>query len=521
MTMRLRLSLALLGLLAVLLPAAFQLAPGYMDAEYYLIGGKRLALGHGFTEMVLWNYLDDPAGLPHPSHGYWMPLPSMLAAGGMLLTGRADFASGRILFILFAALMPLLTAKLCYRLTGSLSQARLAGLLGLAPGYYLAYLPTTDAITLVMMIGGLFFWIVLGIDKEMGVIARQAAALGGLAGLMQLSRADGLLWLAVAGLAVWWGANGWRRALHLLAAMAGGYAAAFGGWALRNLVVFGTPLAPGGAKALWLLSYNDLFVYPSSRLSFGRWLEAGGRAMVEARGFALGQNLLATWVVQGLIFLLPLILIGAWQYRRSLAMRSAAAAWTAMFLAMSVAFPFQGVNGGFFHSAAALQPMWWALAPVGLERLLAWGRVRRGWQVERSRPVFQGLLFAAAATLTLALAYGRVIGADMQQPVWNADWRRYQQAEAALQRWGAQPGETVMVNDPPGYFDASQRPAVVLPFGDITFLRAAARRYQAAYLLIDIDQVWDETLASQPGSRVGLTYMGAVEDLQVYRFEWP
>jgi hypothetical protein len=68
MTWKLSLLLAGLGLIAALFVAAFQSAPGYMDADYYYAGGRTLATGHGFTEMVLWNYLDNPAGLPHPSN---------------------------------------------------------------------------------------------------------------------------------------------------------------------------------------------------------------------------------------------------------------------------------------------------------------------------------------------------------------------------------------------------------------------------------------------------------------------
>ena len=51
-----------------------------MDAEYYYAGGIRLAEGDGFTENFLWNYLDNPVGLPHPAFTYWMPFP--FSAGG-------------------------------------------------------------------------------------------------------------------------------------------------------------------------------------------------------------------------------------------------------------------------------------------------------------------------------------------------------------------------------------------------------------------------------------------------------
>ena len=63
-----------LALLVRVLAALPQTQPNYMDAAYYLVGGQRLAQGFGFNDPYVWNYLDQPIGLPHPSHLYWMPL---------------------------------------------------------------------------------------------------------------------------------------------------------------------------------------------------------------------------------------------------------------------------------------------------------------------------------------------------------------------------------------------------------------------------------------------------------------
>ena len=74
--------IAILGLLIQSIWLVRIEQPTYMDAYYYSVNGERLASGHGFSEMVIWQYFDDPAGLPTPSHTYWMPLPSMIAALG-------------------------------------------------------------------------------------------------------------------------------------------------------------------------------------------------------------------------------------------------------------------------------------------------------------------------------------------------------------------------------------------------------------------------------------------------------
>ncbi|MBE9509190.1 MAG: hypothetical protein IMY86_14220, partial [Chloroflexi bacterium] len=56
--------LLFLALAVRLAVAALIRRPGYMDTAYYAAGAVRLAQGGGLSEPFLWNYLDDPAGLP-------------------------------------------------------------------------------------------------------------------------------------------------------------------------------------------------------------------------------------------------------------------------------------------------------------------------------------------------------------------------------------------------------------------------------------------------------------------------
>ena len=150
--------------MVALVIVALQPVPGYMDADYYYAGGKQLASGHGFTDPFLWNYLDHPQGLPHPSNSYWNPLASIVAAGGMVLTGKINFLSARIGFILMAALAPLVVAALAYRISRKRHLALLAGLLTIFSGYYLPFIVTTDNYSLYMLVGALYFLILDQID---------------------------------------------------------------------------------------------------------------------------------------------------------------------------------------------------------------------------------------------------------------------------------------------------------------------------------------------------------------------
>src|SRR5689334_20382277 len=191
MTRRDYLVLFLLGLAVASAIAFFQPVPGSMDEDYYFAGGLRLAQGHGFTEIYLWNFLDNPQSLPHPSHGYWFPLASILAAAGMLLTGQQTFFAGRLGFILVAALIPVVTAALAHSLSSRRDVALISGLLAVFPTYQSVFLPTTENFGLFMLLGGLFFILFNRADKK------SIFALGLVAGLMNLARSDGLLWLAV------------------------------------------------------------------------------------------------------------------------------------------------------------------------------------------------------------------------------------------------------------------------------------------------------------------------------------
>jgi hypothetical protein len=83
-------------------------APGYMDAAYSYDIALNLARGQGFVEPFLWNYLDDPSGLPHPSHLYWMPLPTLLAWVGLMVLGES-YRSAQIPFAVTAALLPVVS----------------------------------------------------------------------------------------------------------------------------------------------------------------------------------------------------------------------------------------------------------------------------------------------------------------------------------------------------------------------------------------------------------------------------
>ena len=517
MTWRHYLLLAVLGLAVATLVAAFQPAPGYMDADSYYAGGRQLATGHGFTEPYLWNYLDNPTGLPHPSNAYWMPLASLLAAAGAVLFGPGSWCAARVGFLAVAAALPPLTAALAWSFTSRRDLALTSGLLAVFPAFYLPFLPVTDTFGLYMLFGALFFLLA----NRQSLLTR-SLLLGLLAGLMHLTRADGLLWLLMAMVAVLFvlPKPPQRRTLFTFYAFLItllGYLLVMAPWFIRNISVFGTPLAPGGAKMLWLTSYDQLFAYPASRLTFTAWWQSGFAAILGARLWSLGLNLANTLSVQGEVFLLPLIGLGFWYLRKNRCVQLAGLAWLLTLAAMTLAFPFAGARGGFFHSGAALQPVWWALAPLGLERVVEWGKRKRGWNAAQAGIVFRSALVGLAVLLTAVIVYGRVMGGNGGQ-VWGQENAAYGQIEKYLASKGAKAGGIVIVANPPGYYLASGNPAIAVPDGDVNTLLKVARRYNAPYLILEKGSVPAGLLPvyENPQGQTDLIYLGEVENARIF-----
>ncbi len=475
MNWRAFLVLALLGSGLSLAIAQFQAFPGYLDSDYYFAGGIQLAQGKGFSEPYLWNYLDDPQGLPHPSHTYWMPLSSIVAAAGMLVVRNTTYQAGRLGFILLAGLVPVITAALAYSFSKRRELAILSGLLAVFSIYYAPFLSVPDNYGPYLVLGGLYF-LALNSGKKYSYLI-----LGLLAGLLTFARSDGLLWLVLTLLLIIWRFASDRRLgagfVNLLLALAG-FLLIMGPWFWRTYTIYGTPLAPGGGHLLWLRTYDETFIYPASQLTVQSWASQGLGAILSVRLAALRWNLLNAFAAQGGIFLLPFILIGIWKYRKDERIRLGILAWWGLLFVMTVIFPFAGSRGGFFHSGAAVQSLWWALAPIGLESLVIRARQRNMFTPGASK-IFGGALVGISILMTGVIFSIRVLKS------WGEGEQSYPKIEAYLQQAGIQRGDIVMDRNPPGYYVMTGQPAIVVPYGDEASMFAVATRYHAKYLILE------------------------------------
>jgi len=470
--------------------------PGYMDAAYYAAGAVRLAEGGGFSEPFIWNYLNDPASLPHPGFLYWMPLPSLLSAlsAGMF---PGSFFALQVPFAALSALISAVAYSLAWEATNDRRLAWAAGLLALFSGFFFPYWTLPETFAPFALFGSVALWLAgkrPPKGSRAGMEMGRWLLTGFLVGLAHLTRADGVLLMPVVALAllasrqtasdkgdahdVSGAAQGTSGAMSLLT-MIVGYALVMGPWFARNLAVTGAPLSAAGTKTIWLTEYDDLFCYDCD-LSPSSYLAWGWHSILCSKLSALwinGQRFLAE---DCLVFLLPFVIIGFYQLRRRLSFLLALVYLVMIYLAHSLVFTFPGWRGGFFHASGAALPFLYAAAVDGLDTSVRWlARRRRGWRYQQARSVFVLAAVVGAMILSGYVAWQRI-------PAWRGMYDVYQDADEWLTSQRAT-DDGVMVRDPPAFWHYTNRPAIVIPNGGVETLLEVADRYEMGYVLLEDD----------------------------------
>jgi hypothetical protein len=504
--------LALVGLAAQGLWSALQPDPSYMDAFYYATNGQRLAAGHGFSEMVIWQYLDEPAGLPAPSHTYWMPLPSLLAAAGYRL--GQGYSGARLPFWSLAGLIPLLAYAISWLISGERWQGWVAGLLTASGGFYAPFLGQTATFAP-------FAWFAAGSLLSLGLARRAASmaaqwtwlAAGLLAGLAYLTRADGLLLVLVAGV-LWLLGPGRRPARPgTLALFLAGFLLVAGAWLARTWMVTGRLLPGAGAQTLFLTSYDDLY-------SFGRehtlatYLSWGWANILSSKAQATWHAVQTLVAAEGLIFLTPFILLALWAALRREAARSLLLApllfGLALLPTMTLLFSFPGIRGSFFHSSIALWPFAMALAPAGIDLAVRWAAARLPhWRPGRAARTFSALFVGMAFMVSFAADRTRSPSGEVAQ------------GYLPLARL-VEPGAAVMVGNAPAFHYATGLPALSIPNEPLDVVLQVADRYGADYLLLNEHTPEPlRELYERPASNASAQLIGSEGTMRLFRLGAP
>ncbi len=489
----------------------FQHSAGYFDSQYYFLGGKSISSG-SLDANVIWNYLDNPEKLPYPLFTYWMPLPGILSAFFMWIFSRQSFLLGRLPFLFLSALIPPLTAFVSFRYFKNRFSAIVAGLLAVFNGLYFKFLVIPETVILYILFGAffiLFFQSFLAeLNTKKGIF--YAAVVGILAGLLHLTRVDGLIFLLVS--LIWVSTKffteknprviGRKKIFFNLFLIVCGYLLITGWWYWRNLNLFGSIFSPSSSHALWIANYDDTFKFPSNQLNFNYWVNFGLQNKVSQIWQALKLNFANLIAVQLGLVGLPLFILSFHKNYRSKHLLLPIILFFVFFILMSFVFSLAGGRGGYIHAMASVQIFFWILIADGLNKFVDWGLQHRNWKLKRSQTMFGGALIIFALILTLFFYQKDVLGFGGVKKVWDYESLEFQQIENMISEKSNLLSDVIMINNPIGYHLETDRWSIVIPSAEWSELSVLVNRFNVKYVVLDNNlpltnsdiTKWEETL---------------------------
>jgi hypothetical protein len=293
-----------------------------------------------------------------------------------------------------------------------------------------------------------------------------------------------------------------------------GYLLVMSPWMLRNLSVFGTFMPPGSGYLLWMTDYNQIFSLTPEIYTFQSLIANGLLEVIKVRGLALLENIGTAIFAQGMIVLFPLVLIGISGYWRMARVKLGVLGWFVLIIVESFLFPYPSVRGGFFHAGAAFQPLWFALAPLGLETLFTSFLKIKKLRL-KTVTLFQFSLAVVVMIFSVMLVKMRVIDTG-----WNEGEYLYKNVDHVLVEQGAQPQDIVMTRNPPAYFIMTTRQAIIVPYGNIQTAIDAARKYNVSYFILEREGAFGDLadLYDQPENYPSFDYLGKIDETIILRF---
>ena len=464
--------------------------PAYPDSFSYVDVAHGLAAGHGFSVDAVWIFAEVggaiPANpvLPIPSNAHWMPLASLVQVPFIWLLGPTALASA-----LPFAFLGSLAAPLTWALARDAGATRLvavgAGVLVAIPAASAVFMAQPDNFGLYQPLVAGALW--MGARGLRG--SARSFALGGLlVGLATLARNDGVLVGAALALAfAWdrwaaWRSRGSRRpAIPVWAAVAcfALFLVVVAPWLARQLAVFGS-IAPSSAsgKVLFIRSIEEWnsITTPANL----EWLLSQGLGpLLASRIGGLVAAITIFAVLVGGVVLAPLMVVGGWARRRSVAF-GPFFAYTGLLFAFSALVSAVHVPGGtFIHSAVGLAPHAYVLALEGVAVAVGWVAARRStW----SAPTATRFFSVAAVGFAAVVAIGSAL---VTQAAWTSRRDDFLLVDRGLADAGAWPDDRVMSIDASGTRYWTGHGGVVLVNDPLATIEEVARAYDIRWLVLN------------------------------------
>jgi hypothetical protein len=461
------------------------------DTAYYAGVARNAVDGRGLVSDALWSYQTPPLVVPRAAFEVWMPLPSLLAAVPMALVGTANwFRAAQVVSVLASSTVAVLAWRLGADVAAELKlPAGRARTMGIGSGLVAAILgplviygaiPDSTAPFAALSLAACLLMARIaarGGEPAGRRIDARLIGLGLLLGLAALARSEAI-WLALAWVAVAWFWTPGSRAhrARLIAVPAAVAVVVFAPWAIRDWVVFGTPL-PGQsiANALYIHS-TDIFAW-RDQPTLARYLAQGPVALTGDHLTGIGHDLVSVLVIPGFPVTLIGLLVLPWVGLRR-AIRPLALAATFTFVVTSLAFPVATLSGTYLHAAGAAFVLLSICCLVAVDGFVAWVGRLRGW----TRPVaWLGPAFALAAIAPLC-----VLSVSSLSNQAGGVQARYDALPAAMARAGVplDGAKPVITDNPIWLAEAARVPTLALPEEPPDAVLDLARHFGAALLVV-------------------------------------
>ena len=303
------------------------------DSAYYVGVARNLVEGRGLISDALWSYGTPPLVFPRPAFEIWLPLPSLLFAIPIALSGATAPIPLETALRASQAVTAILGALLCvlaWRLAADVAAERglepgrartLAVGTGLTAAVYLPLLlhavqPDSTILFGVLAVGAcLLMTRVLRDPRGARLLDPRLLTMGLLVGAAALTRNEAL-WVAMvwAWLAIRRGGSPLPERLRLIGVVAVVSLLVFAPWAARDWIVYGNPL-PGQAvsNALSVTGF-DIFAW-NDPPTLARYLAVGPARLLEMRVEGLAHNMFNVLVFLGIPLSVVGILALPWQAR--------------------------------------------------------------------------------------------------------------------------------------------------------------------------------------------------------------